>query len=373
MSKTGRIIQLAAVAAAVGGLGYWLTTGSSAKPQDKPAARPPVPVMAAQAVTRDMPAVLQLVGRAEAYESVTVRARVDGQVKLVSYSEGRHVRIGEPLLELDPADFAARLRQAEANQARDQAQFANAQAEVARYVSLHKQGFVSEEKVNEVRTNAAAMQAGVEADHAAAEVARLQLGYCRVRAPIAGILGARLVFPGSAVKINDTALAVINRVDPLYVTFSMPEKYLPRLKPLLDEGALKVIVNLPGDPAHTLEGTARFLDNMVDAATGTIQMKARLDNHDEHLTPGQFLNLSLTLETLKGAVTVPAEAIQQGPEGSLAFVIGADDKAQPRKVELAFVREGVAVIASGLKAGETVVTDGLVRLTPGAKVKVKGK
>lgn len=341
------------------------------KPVEPPKAKPPVPVLVAVAMARDVPDEIRLVGRAEAWESVAVRARVDGQVKQVSYNEGQHVRAGETLLRLDAADYLARQRQAEANLARDQAQVDKARADVERYASLRLQGFVSEEKVNELRTVEAAARATLEADRAALELTRLQVAYCEVKAPISGVLGARLVFPGSAVKTNDTQLAVINRLDRLYVSFALPEKYLARLKPLLKAGALQAAVSLPGDGAHAVNGPVRFLDNTVNAATGTIVMKAEIDNRGEHLTPGQFLDVRLTLETLKNAVTVPAEAIQQGPDGSLVFVVDGEDKAQPRKVMLTLAREGLAVIGQGLKPGERVVTDGHVRLIPGAKVKVK--
>lgn len=338
---------------------------------EAPKAKPAVPVVVAVATARDVADEIRLVGRAEAWESVVVRARVDGQVRQVGYREGQHVHAGEVLLQLDAADYLARQRQAEAALARDQALADKARADVERYAALRQQGFVSEEKVNELRAAEAAARASVEADRAALELARLQVGYCTVKAPIAGVLGARLVFPGSAVKTNDTPLAVINRLDRLYVSFAVAEKYLPRLKPLLKNAALKAVVSLPGDAAHSVSGPVRFIDNAVDAATGTILMKAEIENRDEHLTPGQFLDVALTLETLRNAVTVPAEAIQQGPDGSLVFVVGGDDTAQPRKVQLTLVRAGLAVIGQGLKQGERVVTDGHVRLSPGAKVKVK--
>ena len=244
-------------------------------------------------------------------------------------------------------------------------------------MALKGRNFVSEEKVNEVRTNEAAAAATLRADQAALDLARAQLSYTTVRAPFAGIVGARLVFPGSAIKTNDTALAVVNRVRPLLVSFSVPEKHLPRLRAAAagagDKGigALKVAVSLPGDSAHSFEGSVRFLDNAVDAATGTIQMKAELPNVDEKLTPGQFLNVNLRLDTLRQAVTVPNEAVQQGPEGNFIFVVKADSSVEVRKVETGASTGGLTVVAKGLQAGETVVTDGQLRLTPGAKIRSK--
>jgi len=182
------------------------------------------------------------------------------------------------------------------------------------------------------------------------------------------------VFPGAAVKVNETELAVVNRVQPLYLSFAVPEKYLGQLRARLRLGALKVAARVPGEAGPGVageEGDVRFLDNAVDAASGTIRMKAVLANRDEHLTPGQFLDVGLTLETLSGAVTVPAEAVQQGPEGSFVFVVKADQTTEQRPVKLALTRNGVAALAEGLSAGEMVVTDGHSRLTPKSKVKIK--
>lgn len=352
-----------------------LLAACSGNADDKKTAPPPVPVATAQATARDVPLAVDVVGRAEAFESVTLKARVDGQVAAVLFTEGQRVAQGEVLVQLDPTDFTARVRQAEASVARDEALLAKAHADTLRYVALKGRNFVSEEKVNEVRTGEAAAAATLRADQAALDLARAQLSYATVRAPFAGVVGARLVFPGSAIKTNDTALAVVNRVRPLLVSFSVPEKHLPRLRAALAAGkgigALKVAVSLPGDSAHRFEGAVRFLDNAVDAATGTIQMKAELPNVDEKLTPGQFLSVSLQLDTLRQAVTVPNEAVQQGPEGNFIFVVKADSSVEVRKVEAGASTGGLTVVAKGLQAGETVVTDGQLRLTPGARIRSK--
>ncbi len=362
-------LSLLALVLAAGGGAYWYTASGNRSPAKKagPAA---VPVTLAQAVAGDLPVLLDVVGRAEAYETVTLRARVDGQVAAVAYTEGRHVKAGDVLLRLDPADFDARLRQAEATLGRDQAQLDKARMDLDRYQSLRAKGFVSEEKVGEMRTAVAAQSGSVKASQAAADLASLQVSYATVRAPITGVVGARLVFPGTAVKTNDTALAVVNRAKPLYVTFSVPEKYLPKLQTGMRNGAVKVVVGVPGDATRRFEGTARFLDNAVDPATGTIQLKTVLPNDDEQLTPGQFLNVSIALDILKDAVTIPAEALQQGPQGSFVFAV-VDGIAQPRKVDIATVQAGTAAIAKGLQTGETVVTDGQLRLTPGSKVQAR--
>lgn len=366
--NAGRIVLLLIGSAA---LAACSDDGAKKKPEP-----PPVPVTTARAATRDVPVTLQVVGRAEAYESVVLKSRVDGQVAAVLFTEGQHVNQGDVLIRLDPKDFTARLQQAEANAARDQALVAKTRSDTARYAALKDRHFVSEEKVNDIRTNEAAASASLLASKAALELARLQLSYATIRAPITGIVGARLVYPGSAVKINDTTLAVVNRVRPLLVSFSVPEKYLPRLRAAMASatgktGGMKVDVSLPGDRTQHLEGEVRFLDNAVDISTGTIQMKAMLPNADEKLTPGQFLNVSLLLDTLLGTVTVPNEAVQQGAEGNFVFVVKDDSSVETRKVETAASAGGVTAIRTGVQADETVVTDGQLRLAPGVRVKAR--
>lgn len=328
----------------------------------------PVPVKVAQAVSADMPVTLSVIGRAEAYESVTLKARVDAQVLAVPFVEGQRVKKGEVLVRLDPATFAAQLRQAEAAQARDQAQLAKARLDVQRYQELRTKGFISEEKLNEVKANADALAATVQAGRAAAELARLQHSFTTVTAPFAGVVGAKQVHPGALVKNNDTVLAVVNRVRPLHITFTVPEKYLPRLKESLAGAGLQAEITVPGSNAPAMQGPVRFVDNAVDASTGTIQLKAVLENEQEALTPGQFVNVSLVLQTLAGAVVVPAEAIQQGQEGSFIYVVQADKSVQPKAVTVAASQGHRVAVSGGVAAGDTVVTDGQLRLTPGTKI-----
>ena len=361
--KTSLLLVSTAIVAA--GAYYFL--GMRTEPAAK--AKSTAPVTVAQAELRDMPVTLDLVGRAEAVESVTLKSRVDGQVAEVPFREGQHVGKGDVLVRLDPADFAARQRQAEAALVRDQAQLAKAKADLERYISLRQKGFISEEKLNEVRTNLAAQDAAVNGSQAALDLARNQLDYATLRAPFAGIVGARLVYPGSAVKVNDTALAVVNRIRPLNISFAVAEKYLPRLQQAIKGGVMTMVVAVPGSDRR-YEGRASFLDNAVDTSTGTIRMKAQVANEDESLTAGQFLNVSLVLETRRDAVTVPAEAVQQGPEGNYVFVI-KEGVAEMRRVSVIATRNGFAAIEKGLEIGEMVATDGQLRLTPGAPVTVR--
>lgn len=372
MTKTLRVaIALAVLAASAGGYWAWQNKGGS-KPQAKPAQ--PVPVLAAKAQKGEMPILLSLVGKAEAYEGVTLKSRIDGQVLAVEYREGQAVKQGDLLIRLDPADAAAKLAQAEAVVARDQAQLAKAQADVERYLGLKAKGFVSDEKLNEVRTNAAAMSASLKADQAALDLARLQLSYASIRAPFSGVVGARLVFPGSAVKTNDTSLVVLNRTNPLYVSFTVPERHLAALRQAMQAGALPVQVSLPGTAAgRSYEAKARFIDNAVDGSTGTIMLKAVLDNRAAQLTPGQFLDVSIALDKLKDAVVVPNEAVQQGNEGNFLYVIKDDTSVEARKVQVLTSHRGLSALAQGVNEGEMVVTDGQLRLSPGAKVLIKSE
>lgn len=374
MTKT-RLTLIALTAIAVAGAAAWFYVKPDARaPGKKGATAPAVPVTLAKAAVRDLPLLLEVTGRTEAYETVILKSRVEGQVKSVPFIEGQHVRQGDALVQLDPADFQARLDQMKANLAKSRAQLAKARADVDRYVALKAKGFVSEEKVGEMRTTFAAAEATANADAAAAELARLQLSYATVKAPFAGVVGAKLVFPGAAVKANDSALAVVNRVRPLYVTFAVPEKYLANLQAAMRAGdkTMKATITLPGSNAGGIEGEVRFLDNSVDTATGTIQLKAVVANQDEKLAPGQFVNVSLVLDTLKNAIVVPAEAVQQGSEGPFLFVVKEGGVAEVRKIRLAVVQRGTAIVAEGLAADETVVTEGQLRLTPGAKVRPAG-
>lgn len=338
---------------------------------------PPVPVKTAVAATQDIPLKLSAVGRAEAYESVSLKSRVDGQVAAVLFTEGRRVKQGDILIRLDPTDFAARLQQAEAAVIRDKALLAKATADTARYVALRERNFVSSEKVNEIRTNEAAASANLKASAAAEQVARLQLSYTTIRAPFSGVVGARLVFPGSSVKINDTVLAVVNRDHPLLVSFSVPEKHLPQIRAAMGAAksrseSLRVDISLSGDKSRHYSGEAFFMDNAVDTTTGTILLKARLPNDKESLTPGQFVNVALRLDTLENAVTVPDEAVQQGPDGKFLYVVKDDLRVDMRQIETLASEAGVAAISKGLQAGETVVTDGQLRLAPGTRIAPSG-
>jgi multidrug efflux system membrane fusion protein len=333
-------------------------------------APPPVPVAAAQVIQKDVPVQIKAVGTVGAENTVTVRSRLDGQILKVYVREGRDVKKGELLFVIDPRAIEANLRQAEATLARDEVQSKNADIEANRYAFLVEKGYVSRDQYDQFRTTAEALKATVKADRAAVDNLRVQLQYCYIRSPINGRTGSLLVDEGNVVKNNDTALLTINRIMPIQVAFSVPEKYLSNIKRYRAGGELKVEVLIPGDKTPEV-GAVFFIDNSVDPATGTIRLKGRFPNPDRHLWPGQFVNTVLTLTTQKGAVVIPSQAIQTGQQGTFVFVVKPDLTAEMRPISVNRSLNGETVINKGVSPGETVVTDGQIRLVPGSRVEIK--
>lgn len=343
-------------------------------PQDKEQdrrAEKAVPVAVALATAQDYPLRLETVGRVQPSETVTLKARVDGLVTEVLLPEGRAVKKGDVLIKLDDADLRTRLAQAEAVLARDEAQLANARIELARNEQLKEKNYVSDDMLRASRTNVASLDASAKGSRAAVASTRLQLSYTVIRAPFDGRAGARLVFPGTLVKTNDTTLAVINRVHPVQITFAVPERYLGQLQTLRTGGKMKVAVSSDTDLSLKADGLADFIDNAVDTTSGTIQVKATFANLDDRLTPGAFVKVSLDLETLKNVITVPATAVQQNGDNSTVYIVDAEKKARLRPVKIRDIRNDVAIIAEGIQAGDTVITNGQLRLTPDASVQIR--
>ena len=330
-----------------------------------------VPVTTATATLKTVPIQVHAIGNVEAYSTVSVKAQVAARVEKAYFTEGQDVKKGDLLFTLDRRPFDTALQQAEANLAKDQAQLENAKAEAERYTKLFQEGIVSKEQYDSMRTNADALAASVRADEAAIEKARIDLSYCTIQAPIDGRTGALLVHPGNLVKDNDATLVVVNQIHPIYVTFSVPEQNLADIKRYRAEGPLKVEAIIPTQEQNPAKGVLTFIDNAVDNTTGTIKLKGTFENPDNRLWPGQFVNVALTLTTQPNAVVVPSQAVQTGQVGQYVFVVRQDMTAEYRPVVAGNNIAGETVIQKGLQAGETLVTDGQLRLVPGMKVVIK--
>jgi multidrug efflux system membrane fusion protein len=341
-------------------------TGASARDHKEA-----VPVTVATVVQRDIPVQLRAIGNVEPYSTVSVKSQVEGQLAEVHFDEGQRVKQRDLLFTIDPRPFEAALRQAEATVARDAAEARNAQVDAKRRTQLLAQGFVSRDEYDQSQTKAASSAAAVKADEAAVENARLQLQYCYIRSPIDGRVGQLLVHAGNVVKANDTLLAVINQVHPIYVSFSVPEQQLPQVRQRAAQGKLAVQAFVPQHVDVPVVGELSFINNTVDTTTGTVLLKALFQNDDETLWPGQFVDVAVTLAVQRDAVLVPAEAIQVGQQGQYVFVVATDGSAEVRSVVPGDRIASEIVVSQGLTAGERVVTDGQIRLAPGLKVQIK--
>lgn len=335
-------------------------------------APPPVAVTADTARVEDVPMILRAVGTVEPQQSVAVSARVGGQLLRVGFAEGDDVRPGDLLFEIDPRPWRAALDAAEADMARDRARAVSAEADARRYAELVEQDFVTRQQADQMQAAALAARATVRADSAAVESARLNLGYCQIRSPLRGRTGSLLVHAGNLVRANDTSpMVVINQIVPTLVRFSVPERHLSEIRDRSAAGALAVMARLPGDSGPELPGELTFIDNEVDARTGTVPLKATFPNEDRALWPGQFVDVTLHLGMQTGAVVIPTAAVQPGQNGDVVFVIRPDDTVEPRAVTIARQLGGRAVVAGGVAAGERIVIDGQLRLSPGARVRLK--
>jgi multidrug efflux system membrane fusion protein len=334
---------------------------------------PGVPVAVRTVIKKAMPIEIAVIGAAEAFSSVAIRAQTTGQLTSVNFTEGDDVMAGQTLFTLDRRPMEAALQQAQANLDRDLAQAANAAQQAKRYDELAARGIATREQVDTSRTTVTALNATVEADKAAVENAKVQLQYATITAPISGRTGALMVHEGNLVRANDPApLVVINQVAPISVTFAIPEARLPELKKYMTGGALRVTANPPNDDAAPAVGRISFVDNSVDQTTGTIKVKGTFPNADRRLWPGQYVNVVVTLTMDPEAIVVPSVAVQAGQTGSYVFVVNSEQKVEMRPVTVKRTSATETVIESGLKPGETVVTDGHLRLVPGSRITVKG-
>ncbi len=332
-----------------------------------------VPVTTGRVVEKEMPIEATVVGTVEAYSTVAVRAQVTGELKAVNFRQGDDVSAGQVLFTLDPRPLEAALNQAEANLQRDTAQLANAKVIAQRMDDLVERGVGTREQRDTARTQAAALEAVVGANTAAVENARVQLQYTTIRAPIAGRTGALMVNAGNLVRANDQLpLVVINQVSPIYASFGIPEALLPSLRRYMSQRELQVLATPPNEDGAPAEGSITFVDNQVDQTTGTIRIKATFPNANRRLWPGQFVNITIRMASDPRAIVVPTVAVQAGPEGQYVFVVKNDSTVEMRPVTVARTAGTETVLREGVKPGETIVTDGQLRLVPGSRISVKG-
>ncbi|MGE5244313.1 MAG: efflux RND transporter periplasmic adaptor subunit [Betaproteobacteria bacterium] len=332
----------------------------------------PVAVTTTSVVTKSVPIQLAVIGTVEAYSTVAIRAQTTGELTSVNFREGDDVRKGQVLFTLDRRPLEAALQQAEANLAKDQAQAANARAQVVRYQDLLKRGIATHEQADQITTNATALDATVGADRAAVENAKVQLQYATIMAPISGRTGALMVHAGNLVRANDTApLVVINQITPIYVDFAVPEARMAEVKRYMADGTINVTAAPPNDTAPPATGRITFIDNQVDQTTGTIKLKGTFANGNRSLWPGQFVNVVVTLTHELNATVVPSAAVQSGPQGNYVFVVKPDETVDLRPIVVERTNGDDSVIRQGLKPGETVVTDGQLRLVAGSRITIK--
>lgn len=338
------------------------------------AARPQpagAPVRIATVASRTMPVELQAIGNVEAISTVSIKAQISGQLMRVHFKEGDFVKKGQLLFTIDRAPFEAALRQAQGTLARDEAQALNSKLDAERYQGLGKQGVASRQQVDAAAAAANAMAATVAADKAAVETAKINLEYTSIYSPINGRTGSVGVKEGNLVKANDVPILVtINQIEPIYVGFAIPEQQLAELKQYSNTKSLKVDAAPQGSSQH-FQGRLTFIDNSVDLTTGTIKLKATFDNAAHVLWPGQFADVKLTLKSQPNAIVVPTAALQTSQNGTYVYVVNQDLTAQPQPVKVGWNVGEDTVITSGLQPGQRVVTDGQLRLTPGAKVDIK--
>lgn len=350
------------------------SAGCGAKAQDPKAGGKggSVPVTVATAVSKDVPVTIAAIGTVEALNTVSVRSQVGGELVRVGFVEGKSVGAGDVLFVIDPRPFEAALQAAVAESAKAAAMMASADAQEARYADLVGKDYVTKQDYDDVKASAASSRAALSAAAAAVQNARLNLDYCTIRSPLTGRTGSLLVHPGNLVKANDTdPLVVIQQMAPVNVSFSVPEKSLADVRKFSASGNLAVRATASGDSAAAHAGKLAFIDNAVDETTGTILLKATFPNADAALWPGQFVEVAMVLTTRHNSVVVPVRALQRGQKGDFVYVVQADGTVKQTPVTAGLRLAEEIVVEEGVHGGDRVVTDGQLRLFPGAKIDEK--
>jgi membrane fusion protein, multidrug efflux system len=362
----GAAVVVVLVAAAIV---WWHRTGADVPQAVAQTPAPGIPVTSGTVVAQDVPVFRNGIGSVQAYNTVAIKSRVDGQIVQVAFKEGQDVKEGDLLFQIDPRGYQAALEQAQAAKQKDEANLVGAQADLDRYEKLLTPGWQTRQSYDQQKAQVAQLQAAIKGDIAQIDAAKVNLGYADIRSPIDGRLGARLVDKGNIVHANDnTALVMITELKPIFVSFTLPQETLDDVHENHKQAPL-IVRAYSGDGKKQLaEGKLTLIDNMIDQTTGTIHLKARFENEDERLWPGEFVSLRVILTMRKGVPTVPQQTVQQGPNGSYAYVIKPDDTVERRAVDVASIQDGIAIVTKGLSPGERVVVDGQYRLTEGAHV-----
>jgi len=332
----------------------------------------PAPVVTTKVEARDVPMFLDGLGTVTAFKTVTVRSLVDGRLDSVAFREGQAVKRGTLLAQVDPRPYMVQLHQAEAALARDGAQLQGNKVDLDRYSAVGKAKLIAQQQVDDQGALVGQLEGSVRADRALVDQAKLMLDYARIRSPIDGITGVRLVDPGNLVHPSDaTGIVVVTQIDPIAVLFTLPQDDLPRVTSAMGEGKLSVQALSRDGTSVLATGELALIDNQINVATATIRLKAVFANPKHALWPNQFVKARLLLGTRKGALVVPAVAIQNGPQGTFVYGVDGANKATPRPVEVATIQNDLAVISKGLGTGDTVVTEGQFQLKPGALVEAR--
>ena len=332
---------------------------------------PAIPVSLATAERRDVPIYLTGLGTVQAFNTVTVKSRVDGELVKVAFTEGQDVKAGDLLAQVDPRPFQAAYDQAVAKKAQDKANLANAKLDLQRFRDLAMRSFAPKQQVDTQRATVAQLKAQIRGDQAAIDSAQIQLGYTTITSPLSGRTGIRLVDQGNIVHASDaTGLVVITQLQPISVVFTLPESDLPAVQSALAAGPVRILAVSRDDSRQLAEGTIAVLDNQIAQTTGTMRLKGTFPNKDRALWPGEFLDIRVLARTASNVVTVPSTALQRGPNGYYAYVVKPDNTVETRTLEVGQISEGFAIVDEGVAAGERVVTAGQYRLQPGARIEV---
>jgi multidrug efflux system membrane fusion protein len=366
-----RISALLIAAIVIAGGSAFAVTRRSATPAT-PVAPPPVPVVAGQVTSQDVPIYLRGIGTVIAYNTDVVRSQIQGQLTQITFKEGQAVHAGDLLAQIDPRPYQAQLDQVTAARDRDQAQLTNSLANLDRYTRLAGNGYATPQLLDTQKAQVAQLQNAVKSDNSLIEQAQVQLGYTRLTSPISGITGVRQVDVGNIIHPTDpNGLVVVTQIEPISLIFTLPETYLPRIQQQMAGGkTLKVLAYSQDDTMELDEGKVDLINNEILQTTGAVQIKAEFANTAHRLWPGELVNARLLLETRHNGLTVPSGAVQQGQNGMYAYAIKPDDTVEKRNITVAQISGGQALIDSGLAANERVVVDGQYKLQPGSHVTI---